>query len=126
MSLSRESPWSGWATASVHTLLTALEVSLSPHGTWGLAVYSQTAVPVLQLLAFGGPFLLLWLMDATAASLALVAVRRGAAARPLALALGATVALAHLRPGEAWRRAGEGGCAEPGLRCPKADGSPSR
>jgi apolipoprotein N-acyltransferase len=63
--------WSGLTSASALTILWWASAGLSAHGSWGMPVYSQTAVPVLQVLAVGGPFLLLWLMHGTAASLAL-------------------------------------------------------
>jgi apolipoprotein N-acyltransferase len=87
--------WSGLTSTSVLTLFWWANASLSPHGTWGMPVYSQTAVPPLQVLAVGGPFLLLWLMHGTAASLAIAVARVPSGSNawrsaPLAVPLGVT------------------------------------
>ncbi|HEX9081861.1 MAG TPA: hypothetical protein VF768_06250, partial [Holophagaceae bacterium] len=72
----RSGTWAPYGFAASFTLLSALQVTLNPHGTWGLLVYSQTWGPMLQCLAWGGPYLLLLLMLAFPATLTLALTTR--------------------------------------------------
>ncbi|WLT32584.1 nitrilase-related carbon-nitrogen hydrolase [Geothrix sp. PMB-07] len=77
----RRQAWAPWVFAASFTLLTALITTFSPHGTWGLLVYTQTWTPLLQALAWGGPFLLFFAMAALPAALASWRLHPGPEAR---------------------------------------------